>query len=197
MTQAKPRFQTIKEYAALEPSELPEGQYELVNGEIIELPPESDPNVEIAIVLAVMLAQVTSPRLIRRGTEIFVSSRTVTSCYPDLMILSEEGRTAIRGARRSAVTPEMPPPKLVIEVVSPGEPGSDNYNRDYIEKPREYAARSIPEYWIVDPGRAVVLVLTLQGDRYQTQEFRNGDRLVSPMFPNLQLTAAQILEAGA
>ncbi|MBD1844479.1 Uma2 family endonuclease [Cyanobacteria bacterium FACHB-63] len=197
MTQAKPRFQTIEEYAALEPSELPEGQYELVNGEIIELPPESDPNVEIAGFLSSVLLQFVPHYLIRRGTEIFVSSRTVTSRYPDLVILSEEGRAAIKGARRSTITPEMPPPRLVIEVVSPGEPGSDNYNRDYVDKPREYAARGIPEYWIVDPERSVVLVLTLQDDRYQTKEFGNGDRLVSPTFPNLQLTAAQILEAGA
>ena len=44
MTQAKQRFRTIEQYAALDPSELPEGNYELVNGEIIELPAESDPN---------------------------------------------------------------------------------------------------------------------------------------------------------
>ena len=123
MTQAKSRFRTIEQYAALDPSDLPEGNYELVNGEIIELPAESDPNVEIAMFLTVMLAQFVPSRLIRRGTEIFVSSRTVTSRYPDLMVLTEEGRAAIKGATRSAITHEMPAPALVIEIVSPGEPG--------------------------------------------------------------------------
>jgi Uma2 family endonuclease len=57
MTQAKLRFTTLEEYAALDPSDLPEGQFELVNGEIIELPSESDPNVEIAGFLAFILTR--------------------------------------------------------------------------------------------------------------------------------------------
>lgn len=193
MTQAKLRFTTIEEYAALDPSELPEGHYELVNGEIIELPAESDPNVEIAGFLVSVLLQFVPHYLIRRGTEIFVSSRTVTSRYPDLIVLGEEGRAALRGAKRSAITNEMPAPRLVVEVVSPGE---QNRDRDYVEKPREYAARGIPEVWQIDPDRAVVTVLTLRSGTYQSQEFRGNDRITSPSFPKLQLTAAEILEVG-
>jgi Uma2 family endonuclease len=193
MTQAKLRFTTIEEYAALDPSELPEGHYELVNGEIIELPAESDPNVEIAGFLVSVLLQFVPHYLIRRGTEIFVSSRTVTSRYPDLIVLSEEGRTALRGAKRSAITDEMPAPRLVVELVSPGE---QNRDRDYVEKPREYAARGIPEFWQIDPDRAVVTALTLRNGTYQSQEFRGNDRIISLTFPKLQLTAAEILEVG-
>jgi len=168
-----------------------------VNGEIIELPAESDPNVEIAMFLTVMLAQFVSSRLIRRGTEIFVSSRTVTSRYPDLMVLTEEGRAAIKGATRSAITHEMPAPALAIEVVSPGEPGDKkNYDRDYVDKPKEYATRGIPEFWQVDPIRSVVVVLTLKNGAYQSREFRGNERVISPTFPDLQLTAEQILRAG-
>ena len=197
MTQAKSRFRTIEQYAALDPSDLPEGNYELVNGEIIELPAESDPNVEIAMFLTVMLAQFMSSRLIRRGTEIFVTSRTVTSRYPDLMVLTEEGRAAIKGATRSAITHEMPAPALVIEIVSPGEPGDKkNYDRDYVDKPKEYAARGIPEFWQVDPIRSVVVVLTLKDGAYRSGEFRGNERVISPTFPDLQLTAEQVLRAG-
>jgi Uma2 family endonuclease len=196
MTQAKTRFTTIDEYAALDPSELPEGYFELVNGEIIELPSESDPNVEIAGFLAFVLTQFVPHYLIRRGTEVFVSSCTVTSRFPDLMVLSEEGRAAIRGASRSAVTLEMPVPTLVVEVVSPGNPGTENYDRDYIEKPREYAARGVPEFWRIDPSRAVVAVLVLSNDAYQVQEFRGSEAICSPTFPQFQLTAEQILSAG-
>ena len=194
MIQAKNRFKTIEEYVALDSSELPEGRYELVDGEIIELPAESDPNVEIAIVLTVLLAQVVSPRLIRRGTEIFVTSRSVTSRFPDLVVLSEEGRAAIRGAKRSAITREMPAPQLVVEVVSPGEPGDDNYDRDYVEKPEEYAARGIPEYWQLDRHRAVVNVLYLKDGTYHSRSFRENEQIVSKIFPDLQLTAEEVLE---
>jgi Uma2 family endonuclease len=196
MTQAKPRFKTFEQYAALHPSELPEGNYELVNGGIIELPPESDLNVMIAGFLFSALLQFVPHYLIRRGTEVFVSSRTVTSRYPDLMVLSEEGQVALEGAKRSAVTIEMPAPALVIEVVSPGKPGSDNYDRDYIEKPKEYAARGIPEFWQVDPDTAVVIVLTLKDEAYQSREFRGSDCVLSYTFPRLNLTAEQILRAG-
>jgi Uma2 family endonuclease len=199
MTQAKMRFTTIAEYASLDPSELPEGHYELVNGEIIELPAESDPNVEIAMFLTAMLAQVTAPRLIRRGTEIFVSSRTVTSRFPDLIVLSETGRAALKGARRSAITSDMPAPRLVIEVVSPGD---QNYQRDYIQKRAEYASRGIPEYWLIDREHAVITVLSLEGEQYRevgqfgdrgNQGSNESQRIISPTFPDLQLTVAQIL----
>ncbi|MER3434261.1 MAG: hypothetical protein C4288_12740 [Leptolyngbya sp. ERB_1_1] len=193
MTQAKPRFRTLEEYAALDLSELPEGNYELVDGEIIELPTESDLNLLIATFLTVTLSQQTPYYLIRRGTEIFVSSRFVTSRYPDLVVLSEEGFAALDGARRSAVTREMPAPKLVIEVVSPGD---QNHNRDYVEKPQEYAARGIPEFWQVDPVRSMVTVLSLSDRAYQAREFCGSDAIVSLTFPNLQLTAEQILRAG-
>lgn len=127
MTQGKPRFRTLEEYAALDPSDPPEGHYELVDGEMIELPTESDLNLLIATFLTVMLSQQTPYYLIRRGAEVFVSSRSVTRRYPDLLVLSEAGFAVLEGARRSRVTLDMPPPQLVIEIASPGELGRDNY----------------------------------------------------------------------
>jgi len=44
----------------------------------------------------------------------------------------------------------MPPPDVVVEVVSPG---TKNRDRDYRHKRIEYAAREIPEYWIIDPEK--------------------------------------------
>jgi hypothetical protein len=44
--------------------------------------------------------------------------------------------------------------KLVVS------PGKENEDRDYRYKRSEYAARGIAEYWIVDPERDRVAVLT-------------------------------------
>ncbi|MGB3559020.1 MAG: hypothetical protein WBG66_06520 [Geitlerinemataceae cyanobacterium] len=55
---------------------------------------------------------------------------------------------------------EHPAPWMAIEIVSPGKPGEENYDRDYVEKRRESAERGIPEYGIIDPSRQVVLVVT-------------------------------------
>ena len=49
MTQAKPRFLTFEEY--LEYEDDSEGRYELIDGELVELPPESEPNASIAAYL--------------------------------------------------------------------------------------------------------------------------------------------------
>lgn len=196
MTQAKTRFTTFEEYAALDSFELPEGNYELVNGVLIEMGAESPENVMIASFLFAMLLPFCPYYLLHRGTEIAVSSTEVTTRYPDLVVLTEAGKSALLGRSRSLITLEMPAPALVVEVVSPGEVGSDNYDRDYIEKRQEYAKRGIPEYWLVDPVRSVVSVLTLEGNSYKAAVFRGSDRIQSEQFKQLNLMAQQILKAG-
>lgn len=90
----------------------------------------------------------------------------------------------------------MPVPALVVEVVSPAEPTTPNYDRDDIIKRQEYAARGIPEYWLIDLGRGVVIVFQLLNSAYQGQEFRGNAAIASPSIAGLPLTAAQILAAG-
>jgi Uma2 family endonuclease len=55
---------------------------------------------------------------------------------------------------------------LVVEVVSSSDTYPKSRDRDYIEKRVEYAARQIPEYWIIDPIAAVMLVFILAGEQY-------------------------------
>ena len=196
MTQEKPRFRTIEEY--LDYDDGTDTRYELVNGELVEMGAEKRLNEKIALGLLSQLLQFVPIDLIARGTQISVRGKTASARNPDLMILTEELDQALSQQSQSLITFDMPAPALVVEVVSPGEPGSDNYDRDYVEKPKEYAARGIPEFWQVDPSpdRAVVIVLTLKDGAYQSREFRGSDRVISPTFPDLKLTADQILRAG-
>ncbi|MEG4377367.1 Uma2 family endonuclease, partial [Microcoleus sp. M2_B4] len=46
------------------------------------------------------------------------------------------------------------------------------------------------------PKQPTVTICTLREDEYQKQLFQNDDRLISSMFPELQLTAQQIFAAG-
>jgi Uma2 family endonuclease len=195
MTQAKPRFRTLEEY--LDYDDGTDTRYELVNGELVEMGAESPFNILIATALLLHFAQMGIPAY-RLGVkhQLAVRSSSVTAREPDLIVHSEESAIAILGKRQSLITFDMPIPALVVEVVSPGEPGTKNYDRDYVEKPKEYAARGIPEFWQIDPERAVVRVLSLKDGSYQAREFRGGDRIISPTFPELQLTADQILKAG-
>jgi Uma2 family endonuclease len=182
---------TLAEY--LEYDDGTDKRYELVNGKLIEMPSESDLNNAIAILLLLEFAQFIPGRLLRRGTEIVVSGSRVTTRVPDLLVLTEELVTALSGTPRSIITPDLPPPALVVEVVSPGK---ENQDRDYRYKRSEYAARGIAEYWIVDPERAQIVVLTLLDGLYEEAVYQSGDRLVSATFPTLELTAKQILQAG-
>lgn len=112
------------------------------------------------------------------------------------MIHSEASARAIDGAKQACLRLGDPNPLLVVEVVSPGTVKSENYERDYLEKRFEYAARGIQEFWLVDPQREVVLVLVLdeRGD-YGEVEFRGEDAIVSLVFPELSLTANRFLAA--
>ena len=114
--------------------------------------------------------------------------------YPDLTILDPVHLPLIE--RRNTITCEMPPPRLIAEVVSPGNEMSENYKRDYEVKPRQYATIGVPEYWIIDRDREWVKVGILNNGSYQFETFRGDETMVSPTFPDLVLTALQILNAG-
>lgn len=194
MTQTKQRL-TIEEFLTYDDGT--DTRYELVDGVLVEMGAESTINTLIAGFLFATFLQLGIPAYqIGFKQWIAVSDSTATARDPDLIVHSEASFAAIEGSSQAIVKAGMPNPLLVIEVVSPGDPGDDNYNRDYVEKPKEYATRGIPEFWQIDPSRSVVAVLTLKDGNYQSREFRGDSRVVSPTFPNLQLTADQLLRAG-
>jgi Uma2 family endonuclease len=167
-------------------------RYELVDGVLVEMPPESTLNTQIAAFLLATFLQLGIPHT-RFGIrhQIAVAGARATAREPDLMIHSEESAAAIEGRSQALLTIDMPPPTLVVEVVSPGQE-----NRDYRHKRTEYAARHIPEYWIVDAIAAKVTVLEWVDGLYEEKIHRDNEQIISPLFPELQLTAAQILSAG-
>jgi len=195
MTQAtRPRL-TIEEFLTYDDGT--NTRYELVDGVLVEMGAESTINTLIAGFLFATFLQLGIPAYqIGFKQWIAVSDSTATARDPDLIVHSEASFAAIEGSSQAIVKAGMPNPLLVVEVVSPGKPGEDNYERDYVEKPKEYATRGIPEFWQIDPSRSVVAVLTLKDGNYWSREFRGDSRVVSPTFPNLQLTADQILRAG-
>jgi Uma2 family endonuclease len=194
MTQAKPRFATFEAYLSY--SEDLEGRYQLIDGELVELPPESEPNNWIARSLLLTLASlgIIPPRLIViHSLEIQVpilSREDPANRFPDLVILREEHLALMK--RRLTITLDMPPPLLVAEVVSPGQ---SNRARDYINKRSQYAAIGVPEYWLIDPKAKTVMVLALEGDDYkEIGTFQGIAPIVSPTFPALTLSAEQVFQ---
>jgi Uma2 family endonuclease len=182
---------TLEEYLAYDDGT--DTKYELVDGELVEMPPETNRNNRIALyLLSEFLKLVPLYLICHKDTEIVVTGNRTRVRLPDLMILTEE-LFAVLGGGRATITQDMPSPALVVEVVSPGKVNED---RDYRYKRSEYAARGIPEYWIIDPGKELVTVLTLVDGLYEEAVFQGSHYIASATFPNLKLTAAQVLAAG-
>lgn len=164
-------------------------RYELVDGELVEMPPESDENLNIARRLLLELIKHIPADLVAWGTEIETSGRRARCRIPDLIVHSEESKLAIAGAKRATITRDMPPPVLVVEVVSPG---ATNRTRDYRYKHTEYAAREIAEYWIVDREDGQVTVCKWSEGQYEDTVVIGSDRIVSDVVPDFALTPEQI-----
>ena len=192
MVQVQIKKLTFDEYLSY--SDNTDKRYELIDGELIALPPESEPNNFIANYLFFYLASsgLVPLRLIKtHNCEVQVAvlrSGDAANRYPDLIILEPEHIPLT--ANRLTITFDMLPPRLVVEVVSPGRVGRE---RDYERKRAQYAARGIAEYWVIDPIEQVVTVLRLEDGQYvEVGVFRDGEVMMSPMFSQLSLRVQQI-----
>jgi Uma2 family endonuclease len=165
-------------------------RYELIAGELTEMPPESPRNSAIALKLLFALARLFPESLLsHKDIEIVVSGRRATTRLPDVMVLTEELALLLQSSSRGTITLDMPPPVLVIEVVSPGKANED---RDYRYKRSEYAARGILEYWIVDPIKQIVIVLSLVDGLYEEIVFQGIDKIQSLVVPDFPLNVEQL-----
>lgn len=179
---------TFEEFLAYE--EDSDTRYELVDGELVEMPTESPENNRISRGLFLELAKLVPLALLaHKDTEVEVSGRRATCRIPDLLVHTDESAAALLGASRSIVTRDMPPPALVIEIVSPG---STNRTRDYRYKRTEYAARGIAEYWIIDPEERRITVCEWVDGQYEDEVFAGETRIQSTVIAGFQLTAEQI-----
>jgi Uma2 family endonuclease len=172
-------------------------RYELVDGKLFPVLTESTLNTQIAVFLIQTAFEIGIPPY-RIGIKhtIELPSQFVTVREPDLIIHSEVSISALKDLEPACLKLLEPNPLLVVEVVSSGDEASDNYQRDYVQKRSGYAARGIPEYWLIDPDRAWVKVGTLVDGVYEFQDFTGKQVIQSSTFPELPLTAVQILTAG-
>lgn len=179
---------TFEEYLAYDDGT--DTRYELVDGELIEMPTESSENNQIARGLFFELAKLVPLALLaHKDTEVEVSGRRATCRIPDLLVHTEESAAALTGASRSLITRDMPPPALIIEIVSTG---TENRIRDYRYKHTEYAARGIAEYWIVDPQEHRITVCQWVDGQYEDKVFTGENRIESTVISGFELTVEQI-----
>jgi Uma2 family endonuclease len=197
MTVATQKRMSLEEYLTYDDGT--DTRYELVDGVLIAMGNEAKINTLIAgFLFSVFLGLGIPSYRIGFKQKIEVRSQHASARDPDLIVHTEASAAAGNDESEFCLKRNGANPLLVVEVASPGEPGTLNYDRDYKHKRDEYAARGIPEYWIVDPApdRAWVQVGTLMNGAYQFQNFTGKQIIVSPTFLTLNLTAEQVLTAG-
>lgn len=195
MTVAKRKFSSFEEYLSYDDGT--ENRYELIDGELFALPPEAEPNSAIAVFLLLKIIESgVSFRLVKVNTcEVQVPvlrSGDAQNRYPDLVVLREEHLALTQN--RLTIKMDMPPPRFVAEVVSPGR---TNHDRDYVRKRAQYCQIGVQEYWIIDPKQQTVLVLALENGQYtETGSFQGEQQIASWCFPSLHLTAEALFASA-
>lgn len=202
MIQIATKTLTFEEFAEWKPEN---GRYELHNGEIIEM---SQPLGDHEEVISFLGSELNAESRRLKLPYIFPKQALVKniesdSAYdPDILILNRPNLASeVLWKKFSTVTQGASIP-FVVEVVS------TNWQNDYIKKVGEYELIGIPEYWIVDylglggrrfignPKQPTISIYRLIDGEYEISQFRGDDRIESPTFPELDLTAQQIFQAG-
>jgi Uma2 family endonuclease len=199
---AQPKLVTFVQFAEWKP----EGKFcELYNGVIVEMPQPTGDHEDIGSFLGeTITAEYLRLNLpYRIPKTVLVKPQSAESAYdPDVLVLNRSNLVNEPLWKKSATVVQGASIVLVIEVVS------TNWRDDYLTKLKDYEEMGIPEYWIVDylgiggrrfignPKQPTILVHELIDGEYQVNAFRGDDRVISPTFPELNLTANQIFEAG-
>ncbi|MBD2364339.1 Uma2 family endonuclease [Anabaena minutissima FACHB-250] len=180
-----------------------EGFYELVDGEIVEVRSTRNHDDVADFAADSFKDEIKHLNLnyVVKNTAVF---RTITAKgieqgrKPDVSVIDKD----VWRADRSAYAALDQPIQLAVEVTS------TNWEDDYIDKLDEYQKLGIQEYWIVDylaigdrkylgqPKEPTVFVFLLNADgEYERNAFKGSERIISQTFPELKLTAEQILTA--
>jgi Uma2 family endonuclease len=195
MVLATDRRMTLEEYLAYDDGT--DNRYELEDGMLVEMGAECTLNTLIAMFLVFEFVDLAVPKSrIGKDQLIAVQSDYATARSPDLIVHSAESAAVLKDRSEACLRLDDPVPILVVEVVSSSDRDRKSKQRDYVDKAAEYAARGISEYWLVDPIAELVMIHSLVNGCYQTVVFRGYDRLISPAFSTLDLTAERLLAAN-
>ncbi|MCB8788788.1 Uma2 family endonuclease [Planktothrix agardhii] len=204
MTQTLPKLVSFEEFVEW----LPENsavRYELHNGDIVEMAQPVGEHEEVISFLGIKI----SVQIDRLGLPYGIPRQVIVrppekDCgyFPDILVLDRANlanETLWQKQSTLSLGASIP---LLIEVVS------TNWRDDYHSKYADYEEMGISEYWIVDyaalggrnlignPKQPTISICNLVDGEYQIVKFRENDRIVSQTFPDLNLTANQIFQAG-
>lgn len=203
MTQVVPKLVTFAEFIDWYPNK--EIRYELLDGVIIEVPPPTGDHEKVVGFIArkvtVEFDRLNLPYTIPKTA--FVKPEWANSAYPpDVLLLNLDNLGNEPLWKKESTVTQAASIQLVVEVVS------SNWRDDYYKKLADYEEMGIPEYWIADyaalggkkfigdPKQPTIFVCELVRGEYRMNQFQGNSQIVSPNFPQLNLTAQQVFDAA-
>lgn len=182
-----------------------DNRYELIDGEVFDLEP-TGPHEEVAAFITtkicVQIDRTDLPWFVIQRGLLRPSNIGMTAFRPDVAVVDRDELTKEMFWSNESILILGSSIKFVAEVVS------SNWQNDYSRKVEDYAVLGIPEYWIADyaglggtqhigkPKQPTLSICTLVNGEYQIQQIRGNQAIVSMTFPDLKLTAEQVLMAG-
>jgi len=179
----------LKEWSYEEFMSLPEGgpfRYEIIDGELCMTPSPNTRHQEISknlfFKIESFLRKNPLGKVFYAPYDVVFSKDLLQVVEPDLVFVLKE-RSAIIGEKNIQGVPD-----LLVEILSPSTESSDRRLKHSL-----YERFGVPEYWIVDPARDVVLIFRLSAGRYPAPlEYGQGDHLESPLLPGLSISLSEI-----
>ncbi len=182
-----------------------DNRYELIDGEVFDLEP-TGPHDEVAGFITkkicVQIDAADLPWLILQRPLLRPPNTEMTAFRPDVAIVDQAALDEEANWPEQSILTRARSIRFIAEVVS------SNWQNDYARKLEDFEALGIPEYWIADhaglggirqigsPKQPTLSICTLVDGKFRIQQFRDDQPIVSPTFPGLKLTAAQVLRAG-
>lgn len=180
-----------------------DNRYELIDGDIFDLEPtglHEEVAAFITTKVCVQIDQMGLPWFVLQRGLIRPSNIGMTAFRPDVAVIDRHELTKETIWNEQSILTLGSSIKFVAEVVS------SNWQNDYARKVEDYATLGIPEYWIADYAglggvrhigkskQPTLSICTLANGEYEIQQFRGNQIVISTTFPNLKLTAAEILK---
>jgi Uma2 family endonuclease len=180
-----------------------DNRYELIDGDIFDLEPtglHEEVAAFITTKVCVQIDQMGWPWFVLQRGLIRPSNIGMTAFRPDVAVIDRHELTKEPIWNEQSILTLGSSIKFVAEVVS------SNWQNDYARKVEDYATLGIPEYWIADYAglggvrhigkskQPTLSICTLANGEYEIQQFRGNQIVISTTFPNLKLTAAEILK---